>query len=154
MCLFHLSSSYHLASHYSRKQIVQAHQMQKRFSESEKQLAEILMTAGCFEHFQVCVCSGLRDYQRRHSNAIEVQTVVNMNVVIKTQYLFGSGILRSKKIFLKRSLPERLIEIPLCQQQHVHCSGMRRFLRFPQPLGTQCAGVSPETLTMCNKNSL
>lgn len=128
--------------------------MQERFSKSEKQFAEILMAAGCFEHFQVCVCSGLRDYQRRHSNAIEVQTVVNVAVVIKTQCLFGSGILRSKNIVFKRSLPERIIKIPLCQQQHVHRSQMRRFLLFPQPLGAQYAGLSPETLTMCNKNSL
>lgn len=151
MFLDHLSSSYHLAPHYSRKQIVQAHIMQEGFSKSEQQFAEILMTAGCFEHFQVCVCSGLRDYQR--SNAIEVQTVVNMTVVIKPQCSFGS-ILRSKIIILKRSFLERLIEIPLCQQQHVHCSQMRRFLLFPQPLGAQCVGASPETLTMWNKNSL
>lgn len=143
MYLVHLSSSYHLASHYSRKQIVQAHIIQEGFSKSEKQFAEILMTAGCFEHFQVCVCSGLRDYQRRHSNAIEVQTVVNMTVAIKTQCLFGSDILRSKKIVLKRSLPERLIEIPLCQQQHVHCSRMRRFLLFSPALrSTMCRSVS------------
>ena len=112
------------------------------------------MAAGCFEHFQFCVCSGLGDSQRRHSNAIEVQTAMKVAAVVKTQCLFGSNILRSKGIVLKRSLPKRIIKIPLGQQQHVRYSQMRRFLLIPQPRGAQRAGVSPATLTMCNKNSL
>jgi len=74
------------------------------------------MAAGCFEHFQVCVCSGLGDSQRRHSNATEVQTAMKVTVVIKTRCLFGSNILRSRGIVLKRSLPKRIIKILLGQQ--------------------------------------
>lgn len=105
------------------------------------------MAAGCFEHFQVCVCLGLWDSQRRHSNAIEVQTAMKVTVVIKTQCLFGSNILRSKGIVLKRSLPKRVIKIPQGQQQHVHYSQMR-FLLIPQPLRAQRVGFSPATLTL------
>lgn len=65
------------------------------------------MAAGCFEHFQVCICSGLGDSQRRHSNAIEVQTAMKVIAVIKMQGLFGSDILRSKGIVLKRSFPKK-----------------------------------------------
>lgn len=92
------------------------------------------MAAGCFERFQVCVYSGLGDSQRRHSNAIEVQTTTKGTVVIKTQCLFGSNILRSKGVVLKRSLPKRIVKIPLGQQQHAHYSQMRLLL-IPQSLG-------------------
>lgn len=112
------------------------------------------MAAGCFQHLQVRICSGLGDSQRSHSNAIEVPTAMKVTVVIKTQCLVGSNTLRSKGMVLKRSLPKRIIKIPLGQQHHEHYSQMRRFLLIPQPLGEQHAGVSPATLTMYNKNSL
>lgn len=101
----HLPATWHYS--YRKKQIVQAHVTQEGYSKSEKPFAEVLMAAGCFEHFQVCICSGLGDSQRRHSNAIEVQTAMKVIFVIKMQGLFGSNILRSKGIVLKRSFPKK-----------------------------------------------
>lgn len=136
---------------YSRKQIVQAHRTQEGYSKSEKQFAELLTASGCFEHFQVCICSGLGDSQRRHRNAIEVQTTMKVTVEIKARCLFGSNILRSKGIVLKRSLQKRIARFLWVS------SSMCATLRW----GDASLSPSPQEhdlqeffLTACNKNSL